>query len=598
MVPFPTMNTRRTLTAALALTALLLSSPTWSLPRKNEQWIELRTANFTLYSNAGTRNTQRIGANLERLRSALVQLTPSLSLSSPYPTSIFVFKDTYALTPYQRMYKGKALKAGGYFLSSAHGNYVAINGDPRGDEMGNIHHEYLHYVLRNNYASLPLWLNEGLAEYYSTFEVGEKEAKIGLPIPEHVLWLRKNPAIPLPTLFTIDVKSPEYNEETRGSFYAQSWALVHYLLAGSSERRQQAVEYLSLLQNGRPREEAFQKTFGDPALLEREVKNYVQRYAFNFVRTSVQSSDAALTGEVKPMAWPDVLYRLGDLLVNVGPEHYAAAAEHFQAALAAKPDHGPAVAGLGEIEERSGRLEKAQPFYERAAKLAPDDFLVQYLYAQNLLELDGGRESREKARAALEKVVAIRPDFGEAWARLGYSYNGTDSIPPEALQALETAWRLLPSRMDVTHNLAIAYAQSGQREKASRLIDRMVAAKDNPHYIENAREALLNDTHRRAEELIGQQKPEEAIPLLEEVRDQTARPDRKAEIERRLSDIRETLDFNHFVDRYNEAVRLANQGKHKDAIVILEPLVQTTKNPDQARQAREMLERLRALLPK
>jgi tetratricopeptide (TPR) repeat protein len=595
MVPFSTMNTRRTPVAALALALLFASAQAaLPLPRKNEEWIELKTANFTLYSNAGTRNTQRIGANLERLRSALLQLTPNLSLSSPYPTSIFVFKNASALEPYQKTYQGKTLKVGGYFLSDAHGNYVAINGDPRGDVMGNIYHEYLHYVIRNNYASIPLWLNEGLAEYYSTFEVSESEAKIGLPVPEHVLWLRKKPAIPLPTLFAVDVKSPEYNEETRGSFYAQSWALVHYVLEGSPERRRQTVEYLALLQNGSPREEAFQKTFGDPAVLERDLKTYVQRYAFNFVRAPIQP-DAALTGEVTPMAWHDVLYRLGDLLVNVGPERHAAAVEHFQAALAAKPDHGPSVAGLGEIEQRAGRRDKAQGFYERAAKLAPDDFLVQYLYAENLLELDMGRESREKARAALEKVVALQPDFGEAWGRLGYSYSGTDPLPPEAIQALERAWRLLPSRMDVTHNLAISYAQSGEREKALRLIDRMIAARAEPHYVENTREALLNDTHRRAEQLIGQQKAEEAIPLLEEVRDKTVRPDRKAEIERRIAEIRQTLEFNRFVEGYNEAVRLANGGNHKGAIAILTPLVQTTKNPDQARQAREMLERLKAL---
>lgn len=590
------MNRRCRTLAALALAALFLAPAANSLPRQNEDWIELKTPSFTLYTNAGRTNTERIATNLERFRAALMLLTPDLSLSSPYPTSIFVFKNASSFEPYQRLYNGKPLKAGGYFLSRSYGNYVAINGDPKGDVMGNIYHEYLHYVIRNNYASLPLWLNEGLAEYYSTFEVSGDEAKIGLPLPEHIVWLRKNPLIPLATLFAIDEQSPEYNEESpRGAFYAQSWALVHYLLAGSPARRQQAVEYLRLLQNGGPREEAFQKTFGDPAALERELRSYIQSYAFNFSRTPVDSGQN-LAVEARPMAWPDVLYRLGNLLVNVGAEHDAAAAEHFRVALAAKPDHGEALAGLGEIEERAGRRREAQAFYDRAVKLATGDFLVQYLYAENLLEIDPSRESREKARAALTRVVALRPDFAEAWARIGYSYNGSDVLPPEAIQALETAFRLLPSRMDVTHNLAIAYAQNGERDKARKLIDRMVAAQAENRYIENAREALLSDTHRRAEELIGRQKAAEALPLLEEVRDQTARPDRRAEIERRIAQVQEVLEFNRFVEQYNEAVRLTNQGKHKEAIAVLEPLVQATKNPGQARQAQDMLERIKALL--
>lgn len=585
--------------AILALTVLFLASirPAWSLPRK-EEWIELRTANFTLYSNAGRANTEKIGTNLERLRAALKLLTPDLSLSSPVPTSIFIFKNASSLEPYQRLYNGKPQKSGGYFLPQRYGNYVAINGDPRGDEMANIHHEYLHYVIRNNYASLPLWLNEGLAEYYSTFEVSGNEAKIGLPLPHHIVWLRKNALIPLPALLAVDEYSPEYNEEEpRGSFYAQSWALVHYLLAGSPERRAQAVEYLRLLQNGSPREEAFQKTFGDPAALERELRSYIQGYVFNFSRAPIEPG-TNLSVEVSPMAWHDVLYRLGNLLVNVGAEHERAAAEHFRAALEARPDHGPALAGLGEIEERAGRRREAHAYYERAAKLAPDDFLIQYLYGQNLLEIDQSRENREKARAALARVVALRPDFGEAWARLGYSYNGEEVLPPEAIRAMETAFRLLPSRMDITHNLAIVYAQSGERDKAEKLIHRMIAAKVETRYIENAREALLSEIHQQAEELIDQQKGEEAIRLLEEVRDKTTRPDRRTEIEHRIAKIREVLEFNHFVDRYNEAVRLANQGNHKGAVAVLEPLVQTTKNPDQARQAKDMLERIRALLRK
>ena len=46
------------------------------------------------------------------------------------------------------------------------------------------------------------------------------------------------------------------------------------------------------------------------------------------------------------------------------------------------------------------------------------------------------------------------------------------------------------------------------------------------------------------------------------------------------------------------AQALMKQGKHKDAVAVLEPLVQNTKNPDQARQAKEMLERIQALLKK
>ena len=81
---------------------------------------------------------------------------------------------------------------------------MVINGDPKGDETAITYHEYLHSVLRANYVDLPLWLNEGLSEYYSTFQVRATEAHIGTAIREHVLWLRRHAMIPLRELFAVD----------------------------------------------------------------------------------------------------------------------------------------------------------------------------------------------------------------------------------------------------------------------------------------------------------------------------------------------------------------------------------------------------------
>jgi tetratricopeptide (TPR) repeat protein len=573
------------------LVAMVAAAPVHSLPRK-DAWLELRTANFTLFTNAGEHNTRRIATDLERLRDVLAQLAPGVALSSPTPTYIFVFKNAGAFEPYQRTYSGKPLEAGGYFLSTQLANYVAINGDRRGDVRAIIYHEYLHYVLRNQYANLPLWLNEGLAEYYSTFEVAGDEAKIGLPIVEHVVWLKRNPLIPLTSLFAVDEGSPEYNESSRrGAFYAESWALVHYLISGSPERRHQAAEYLRLAQAGAPPGQIFQQAFGaDPATLERELRRYVQGYFFNYTRASIRP-EAKLAMETRPMAWADVLYRLGSLLADLG-EHRAAAAEHFRAALAERPDHGPALAGLGYLEELAERPQEARTWYAKASKLAPDDFLVQYLYATNLME-SPGPDSLRQARAALSKAVQLRPDFGEAWARLGYTYQSDETLPAEAVQVLETAHRLLPSRMDVAHNLAVVYARTGERQKAEALIAVVLASRAEPEMVESAREALLDEDYIRAEELVGAQRLEEALPLLEQIRTKTTRETRRATLTARIAEVRAALAFNRFVDLYNQAVALANKGDVRGAVAILEPLVETTENPAQAEQARRLLDRLK-----
>ncbi|MFL6192701.1 MAG: tetratricopeptide repeat protein [Thermoanaerobaculia bacterium] len=578
--------------ALLALLILSLAAPAWGLPPK-EEWIELRSPSFTLSSNATERKAQALAADLERLRDVLQQLSPGIALSSPVPSYLFVFKGPDSFLPYQKTYNGQPLKSDGYFLARPFANFVAVNGDAQGHEREVLYHEYIHYVMRNNFATLPLWLHEGLAEYYSTFDAGKAEARIGVAVPEHVRWLRDHPLIPLATLFAVKEDSPEYNEASRrGAFYSESWVLVHYLISGNAERRQQALEFLRLAQAGTPPEQLFQKAFGaDPAVLERELRSYIKSYIFASSRVAVRPQ-AAVAIEERPLAWPDVLSRLGDLLANLGDEHRAAAEEHFQAALQAQPEHASALAGLGFLRESADRPAEARLFYERAARLAPEDFRIQYLYARSLLE-DPGDDSLRQARSALARVVKIRPDFGEAWASLGYSYQSEETLDAGAVQALETAHRLLPSRLDVAHNLAMAYVRTGRPAQAQELIDRvLVPGKAEPELIDNVREALLDEEQNRAESLLEEQKLEEAVAMLESLRGKTSHADRRDALAARIEEIRLAQDFNRFVELYNQAVELVNRGNVRGAVAILEPLAKSARNPGQAEQARTLLQRL------
>jgi len=576
-----------------AIAAFLIAAPARPLPPQGEPWIEMRTANFTLFGNAGERDTRRAGEDLERLRDALSKLSPGLTFDSPAPTWIYVFKSTASMKPYQRLHEGKPLDVDGYFLTRPQGNYVAVDASLRPDPTAIIYHQYFHYVARTSYGDLPVWLHEGLAEYYSTFEATKNEAHLGLPIQEHLRWLRKHSWIPLAQLFTLDQTSKEVNETARrGAFYAESWALTHYLLDGNPQRRAQLQEVLRLTKAGASGNEAFQKVFGaDPTALERELHAYVNTYTFEYTRAPIQP-DANLALEARPMARQDVLFRLGDLLSNFDPEHYAAAEEHFRAALALQPDHGPSLSGLGVLAELGNHPLEARSFYEKAAKLAPDDFLVQYRYSENLLD-DPRPDSLRAARDALTRVVALRPDFGEAWARLGYTYQIEESTDESSVHSLETAHRLLPSHMDVAHNLALAYARTGHRDQATQLIEQVLVPHADPDQVLSAREALLDEDFRHAEELVNEDKPAEALSLLERVRDATRLPERHHTLELRIDEIHKALDFNRFVAGYNQAVELADRGDVQGAVAVLTPLAESV-DPVQAEQARNLLAKLKA----
>ena len=78
--------------ACIALTLAAAIPAATALPRPNEHWIEARTENFVLFSDAREGLTRSIGRNLERLRKALSLLSDDLEVNSPLPTYIYVFK--------------------------------------------------------------------------------------------------------------------------------------------------------------------------------------------------------------------------------------------------------------------------------------------------------------------------------------------------------------------------------------------------------------------------------------------------------------------------------------------------------------------------
>src|SRR5262249_5506718 len=148
-----------------------------------------------------------------------------------------------------------------------------------------------------------------------------------------------------------------------------------------------------------------------------------------------------------------------------------AASEHFQAALALDPGQPQALAGRGWLASLAGRPQEARPWLEQAAGKASDDFAIQYLYGLALLEGTPGPDDLRAARRAFAQAVALQPDFGEAWARLAFAQAQDDPLPPEAVRSFETAHRLLPTHTGIAFNLALAYARTGQRDRAQEIID-------------------------------------------------------------------------------------------------------------------------------
>src|SRR5205807_6173558 len=135
-------------------------------------------------------------------------------------------------------------------------------------------------LVDNTNGNVPVWFNEGLAEYYSSFDIEEdRKVHLGELIPYHLQTLREQKLLPLRTLFAVDHYSPEYNEGSkRGMFYAESWALVHYLILGNNgQRLAQLGKFLQLTSANVPLDEAVKQAFQmDVEGLQKELKSYIE----------------------------------------------------------------------------------------------------------------------------------------------------------------------------------------------------------------------------------------------------------------------------------------------------------------------------------
>ena len=240
------------------LILVLLAQPGFAA----DKWLSIQSKNFLLVGNAGEPDIRRTGRTLEEFRSAVAMTFPRMEQTSLVPTTILVFKNDESFLPYKPLYQGRPSNALAFFQPGEDVNYIAVTATPGSPNV--VLHEYVHFLLRENAGGLPLWIREGLAECYSTFELNgrQNEFTIGRAPERHIATLNGTPQfIPLKSLLAIQENSPEYNEDSKqGMFYAESWAFVHYLLLGAEgKRRTQFAQLLTSLGKG----QSFEDAFGD-----------------------------------------------------------------------------------------------------------------------------------------------------------------------------------------------------------------------------------------------------------------------------------------------------------------------------------------------
>ena len=290
--PLHPRRLRRPFVAAVAAVALLASAPAPAAarPSADERWSEAATHRFRVVTNTSERKARELARSFELFQWALARLQPGLDLGGEDSILVIAFDDEESFAPYklrrEEESRSDARNVIGQFFASPAGVYILLNAFPPGRQssLPTVYHEYVHFFVAQNLGRVPLWFNEGLAVYYSSFEIRRDRLELGLP-PEDFLELARTRSFwPFEKLFAEDGSSAEFlDPEGRTVFYAQSWALVHYLLTGDEERARRASAFLSAVHRGESAAEAWTAAFGEPLDgLEKTLRGYVNQPSFPF----------------------------------------------------------------------------------------------------------------------------------------------------------------------------------------------------------------------------------------------------------------------------------------------------------------------------
>lgn len=454
----------RKLFAVLVFCALVVSPSS----AKHENWVEVRSENFIIVSNAGEKEARQTAMQMEQVRALFRR---SLAVASQHKSPVITMlavKNEDSMKELLPDYwaKGHAHLAG-IFLYRWDVYFAAANLAAGGaNPLKTIYHEYYHSLTMPYFPNLPLWLAEGLADFYGSTEIKEKEAIIGEANP-NLLWeLRTNQIIPLDVLFKVDHSSPYYNEEKKtGVFYAESWALTHYLMIGDRmAHRPMFLNYLNALNQGENATEAAAIAFGDLGKLQSQLVNYINNS--HYLEFKAEAPPAPPEGSLKTRPVSDAeadAYRGGFEVIRGKPED---AKPMLLEAVQLDPKLALAHEYLALAQLSTNQRAEAIASFGKAIELDPANELTRFLRAQMLFGENRGQGENTQIEEDLRAAIAANPDFVPPYNLLSvYLVNQRRKLP-EALAFAQKAVSLEPGNSACQISLARALLTLNRYEEA------------------------------------------------------------------------------------------------------------------------------------
>ena len=474
--------------------ACLLLLLTFCTPLFAEQWTEVHSPNFVVITDAGEKRGRDAALRFEQIRAAFAVVFEKIKVSTPIPVQIVAFRNNKELRRFAPLWKGKPIELAGFYVPGEDRQFIAVDMSSE-ENWGVVFHEFSHLLLHANLPPIPVWFDEGFAEYFASLKVEKGQIYYGGVLESTSYVLSNTRWMKTEQLFSIQHDSPEYNEhgDHRSMLYAESWLVVHYL--ESRDKMKQASTYLDLVQTQHvPIPDAIQRAFGmTPAQLDKALHDYYDgRGKLYHVAAPPVAPETSYTS--RPLSDADAESALADLHLHES-DYIDQAATEFQQVLQKQPANAIALRGLGYACFRKGNYPEAERNLKAAVATNTADSRTHYLYAMLLarkISQSSAPPSEDNDLPNLKKesqaAIALDPEFADAYNLLAFAHARQGDFQ-EAIAAESKAFRLNPHNELYVLNLAQYYAGTRNWSEAERLL-KVLQNSPNPSVAGNARENL------------------------------------------------------------------------------------------------------------
>ena len=431
--------------AALGFLLLFMVGPP---AEAQDDWRQSRSRRFTVIGDADASDTQEVIARLEGIEGAVSQFFRNVGFR-PLPALTAVVLDGHG-----ELGRTGLKDRDTYVFVGSHQTYIVLTDPDSEESLKELLHLYFHEMAAVNIPNAPLWLQEGLAAFYSTTQWSDDGGQLitGLPIDSYVRRVRNTrDRMGLTRLSEITSTSEAYDEVERDSmFYAESWALVHFLMTrDGGHGHDQTSELVRLMASGLPFEEAVDDAFdaGFRSLLSDFDAHVEGRGIYPRLTLELDPAIARTTpvGEIPEI---EAATHLGALFIAAGLPMEAES--HLRRAIALGGDSAQPYTALAPLLIDQERFDEARLGLDHAMSRQGSDHLTYYYYALSLIREGSelGADKQARIERELRAAIDIDPGFADGYHELAMSLMDTPDGTDEAVELVQAALDLDPGHAD------------------------------------------------------------------------------------------------------------------------------------------------------